>query len=404
MTHDRQGGATGARSGGPELSTEAFSRRLSFYYAALCLVFGVHMPFFPVWLAAKELDARAIGLVLALPLIVRVLTVPFIAREVDRRNALQLAIVIASLASVAAYSALAFAQGGMSILIGFVVASIAFTPIMPLTEAYALQELHRRGRVYGPVRLWGSVSFIAATIGAGYVADLIAPVHLIWVIVAMLAGNALATLSLPRTAPHAIAEESAPRAGALLRNPAFLAVIAAAGLIQASHATYYGFSTIDWRAAGLDGVTIGGLWSIGVVVEIILFAYSGRLPPVFGPANLLMIGAAGAVLRWALLAANPPFWMLPFLQTLHALSYGATHLGTLGLVVRIAPRRLGATAQSYLSIVLGLTMAVATGLAGWLYESYGAFSYAAMALIAGAGAAIALYGRPLWRAPEGSAT
>jgi PPP family 3-phenylpropionic acid transporter len=267
---------------------------------------------------------------------------------------------------------------------------------MPLTEAYALHELPRRGRAYGPVRLWGSVSFIVATIGAGYLADLIAPGQLIWVIVAMLAVNALGALLLPPTEPHPPVTE-APRASQLLRDPAFIAVIAAAGLIQASHATFYGFSTLDWKASGLGGVTIGVLWSIGVIVEIVLFAMSARLPPYLGPANLLLVGALAGLVRWAAMAASPPLWMLPLLQCLHALSYGATHLGTLGLVTRIAPRRLGATAQSYLSIVLGLTMAGATALAGALFEVYGALSYAAMALLAGAGAAIAIFARASWR-------
>jgi len=397
MAHDRRGRATGARTAKPDLSTGAFAARLSFYYAALCLVFGVHMPFFPVWLDAKGLDPGAIGLVLSLPMIVRVLTVPFIAREVDKRNALQLAILAGSFASVACYVMLAFANSGTAILIGFIAASIAFTPIMPLTEAYALHELNRRGTAYGPVRLWGSVSFIAATIAAGILADIIAPIQFIWVIVAMLGANALGALLLPPAGPHPPHEEAAPRASAFLRTPAFLAVAAAAGLIQASHATFYGFSTLDWKSVGFGGVTIGILWSIGVVAEIFLFAVSGRFPPLLSPANLLLIGALAGVVRWTAMAMSPPFWLLPILQCLHALSYGATHLGTLGIVTRIAPSRRGATAQSYLSIVLGLTMAGMTALAGTLYEAYGALSYAAMALAAGMGALIALYGRAHWR-------
>jgi PPP family 3-phenylpropionic acid transporter len=397
MTHDRGGRATLARAEKPDLSTGAFAIRLSIYYAALCLFFGVHMPFFPVWLDAKGLDARAIGMVLALPMVVRVLTVPFIAREADRRNAVQAAILTASFASVACYVLLAFADGTAAILTGFVLASIAFTPIMPLTEAYALQELHRRKRAYGPVRLWGSVSFIGATILAGILSDLIAPVQFIWVIVAMLAVNALGALVLPPAAPHPPQEATPARAGALLRQPAFLALAAAAGLIQASHATYYGFSTLDWKSAGFGGVTIGVLWSIGVVVEIVLFALSGRFPPRLSPANLLLIGGLAGVLRWSAMAMSPPFWLLPPLQVLHALSYAATHLGTMGLISRIVPRRIGATAQSYLSIVLGLTMAGMTALAGTLYEAYGALSYAAMALAAGAGAAVALASRAAWR-------
>ena len=82
----------------------------------------------------------------------------------------------------------------------------------------------------------------------------------------------------------------------------------AAGLIQASHALYYGFATLDWQAAGLDGVTIGALWALGVIAEIALFAVADRLR--VGPAILLSIGAAGAVLRWGVMAFDPPLPLL----------------------------------------------------------------------------------------------
>jgi PPP family 3-phenylpropionic acid transporter len=77
-------------------------------------------------------------------------------------------------------------------------------------------------------------------------------------------------------------------------------------------------------------------------------------------------------------------------QCLHALSFGATHLGSLAYVARAAPAGLGATAQGYLSVALGLTIAGATSAAGLLYAEFGAAAYGAMALIAGAGGLCAL--------------
>ena len=71
----------------------------------------------------------------------------------------------------------------------------------------------------------------------------------------------------------------------------------------------------------------------------------------------------------------------------HALSFGATYLGALAFVARHAPAGQGATAQGYLSVAHGLTMAGATGLAGWLYGAFGSRAYAAMALAAVVGGA-----------------
>ena len=98
-----------------------------------------------------------------------------------------------------------------------------------------------------------------------------------------------------------------------------------------------------------------------------------------------MIGAAGAALRWGAMALDPPALLLPWLQLLHAASFGATHLGALGFVSHNAPPGQSATAQGYLAIALGVAMAAATGLSGWLYGAFGSRAYAAMALAAVAG-------------------
>jgi hypothetical protein len=140
----------------------------------------------------------------------------------------------------------------------------------------------------------------------------------------------------------------------LLRDPGFIAVAAAASLIQGSHALYYSFSTIDWQAAGFGGGTIGVLWALGVLAEIVLFALSARLPAAFSPSVLILIGGTGALVRWTAMALDPPGALLPLLQCLHGLSFGATHLGTLAFIGRAAPAGLAATAQGYLAVSIGV--------------------------------------------------
>ena len=106
------------------------------------------------------------------------------------------------------------------------------TPVMPLTETYALRGLAARGRAYGPVRLWGSLAFIVGTFGAGFAADVLPARHLIWLIVAASVMAALAALTmlapLSTGAPRR-GHRPAPRKN-LLRDKAFIAVVAAASL------------------------------------------------------------------------------------------------------------------------------------------------------------------------------
>lgn len=367
-----------------------FASRLAALYAAIFVMGGIQLPFFPLWLKAKGLDAGEIGLVLAAPMVVRMLAIPFATRTADRRDALREALVVATLASVAGYLLLGLASGVVAILAAFVIASLAYTPVMPLAETYALKGLGARGRTYGPVRLWGSAAFIVGSFLAGIAADTIPARHLIWLILAgtvmvALAAVTLAPLGVAPSAPH-----ERPPSKRLLRDPVFLAVLASASLIQASHAVYYGFSALAWRGQGYDGTTIAALWALGVVAEIVLFAVQGRLPAALTPTVLLMIGALGGVLRWGVMAFDPSAVALPALQALHALTFGASHLGALMFMSRTVPAGQGATAQGYLAIAMGLVMAAATGLSGLLYETFGAASYAAMALAAIAGGACAL--------------
>jgi MFS transporter, PPP family, 3-phenylpropionic acid transporter len=377
-------------SADPQIPTgTAFAWRIAAFYAALFVVLGVQMPFLPVWLAARGLDAGAIGLVLAIPMVVRLFAIPLATHRADRHDALRAALVIASCAAALGYLGLALAPSIAAIVVAYALTSLFYTPIMSLTEAYALRGLMRHGRAYGPVRMWGSVAFIGGTLGAGLALDVMAAGNLIWLIVAAMALTAAAACALAPLKLRATgAAAKAASARALLRVPALLWGVAAASLIQASHAVYYGFSALDWKAAGFDGGTIGVLWSVGVVAEIALFAVSGRLA--VSATTLLAIGAAGGALRWGTMALDLPLaWLVP-LQCLHALSFGATHLGSMALITRTVAPELGATAQGYFAVALGMVMAAVTAASGVLYARWGGSAYAAMALVAALGGVCAL--------------
>lgn len=361
-----------------------FAPRLAGLYIGLFIFSGVQLPFLPVWMRAKGIDPALIGLLVAVPSLVRVIGIPFAAREADRRDDLRLAIVVCAAASVAAFVLVALSAGTLAIFLTYAFAMLLYAPVMPLTETYALKGLSARGRAYGPVRLWGSFAFIAASFAAGAVLDVLPAQYLIWLLVAASGLVALAALVLlpvsTRTGGPAMPHFAWT---GLLRDRGFLAVLAAASLIQASHAVYYGFSVLQWRADGLDGGSIAALWAIGVLAEIVLFAFSGRLKT--SPTTLLTIGAFGGLVRWGIMAVNPPAALLPLLQILHALTFGTTYLGALTYVTRHAPEGQAATAQGHLAIAQSVAMALLSALSGLLYANFGAASYAAMALAAVAG-------------------
>lgn len=362
-----------------------FLLRLALLYSSVFLAIGVQVPFLPVWLAAKGLDERTIGAVLSAAAIARVIAVPLGTRAADHFANLKAALLLATTAAAISLTFAGTANRVLPILVAFSLAVAAGATALPLIETYALQSLAARGAPYGPTRLWGSVAFIVGNLGAGFLIAVVAPVNFIWVIVAAYWLVVPIAMTMPPAATPAT--ESRP-SGLFLRTPGLIAVVVASGLIQSSHSLFYGFSTLQWSQAGLDGVTIGALWAIGVVAEIILFAASGRLPAGFGPIALLAAGAAGGGLRWAAMAFDPPVAALPVLQCLHGLSFGATHLGAMQFVARAVSPSRAATAQGILATAYGIMSAIAMALSGVLYASVGTTAYVAMALLCVAGGTV----------------
>ena len=177
--------------------------------------------------------------------------------------------------------------------------------MIPIAESQALAA-DRRGQIdYGRMRLWGSATFIAGSLGAGLlVADQGA-----WIVV-VLTATALAATVLATTQLPAEANRTTPPAGLgdalrLLTDRRMLILLATAGLLQASHAAYYGFSALSWRTAGYGEGTIAALWSLGVVAEIVLFALAKPISRQVGPRGLLALAALGGVVRWASLRPRP---------------------------------------------------------------------------------------------------
>ena len=97
------------------------------------------MPFFPAWLQAKGLDSRATGIVLAVPMFIRLISVPSLARLADRRNAFRGALISTAFGSASAYVVLSQVSGFVPIVLAVALAALATAPTMPMLDAYALK-------------------------------------------------------------------------------------------------------------------------------------------------------------------------------------------------------------------------------------------------------------------------
>jgi PPP family 3-phenylpropionic acid transporter len=383
----------------------SFAWRLGFLYAALFLVVGCYLPYFPVWLDWRRFGADQIAILLAAPLFTRILCTPVISFIADRIGGRRRILVGLAWGSLLSFLLLWASQGFWQMLLASIVLAVNFTTIMPLIETVAVSGLRNGAIDYGRVRLWGSLSFIAASFGSGLIIGTAGAEVVLPLLVASTALMVVGAHLLPHefagqgaAAPSVLRRLKLEDAFRLVRAPLFLLFLLAASLIQSSHSLLYSFGTLNWRAQGFPDGVIGLLWSVGVIAEVALFAVSGRVIAACGTARLLMLAGLAATLRWGVMAIEPPLWATALLQTLHAMSFGAAHLAAIHFLTHAVPEDRAATAQGvYAAVVAGLVMGTVTIASGPLYRNLAGEGYAVMALLALAGAACAFRLMQLWR-------
>ena len=106
-------------------------------------------------------------------------------------------------------------------------------------------------------------------------------------------------------------------------------------------------------------------------------------------------GGLAAIARWLGMASDPSLPLLAALQLGHGLSFGATHLGSVFLLVRLVDDRRSAQAQGWLAAAWALAMALLTNLSGQLSAAWGQAIYLPMAAAAAIG--LTLVAAVAWR-------
>ena len=366
------------------------AQRMALQYVLLFGATGVSLPFAGLWMRSQGLSGAEIGVLLAAPMLARVVTGPVLAVWADGFRYRRTPIALLGLVMAAGYGLAGVTDLAPIRAIGWFVGATAMAGLVPLTDVMTLRLAGRLGFNFSLPRGAGSAAFVVANIGMGalllrWPADGV----IVWLVAASLGLATVAAFALPtETVADGAAVAGLERfrgLGRLLADPVFMTAIFAIGAVQAAHAFQYGFSAILWKTQGISEAMTGWLWAFGVIVEIALMwlfePWRRRIG--VGPWSLLMVGSAAAVLRWSAMAFAPPLWLLWPLQALHALTFAATFLAGVQIVERLSPPE-GHTAAQTLSSVLsaGVLIGLATAASGPLYDRFGAGGYWAMAAMA----------------------
>ncbi|HYI87523.1 MAG TPA: MFS transporter, partial [Burkholderiales bacterium] len=216
--------------------------RLAAFYFLFFAYAGAYVAYFPLYLASRDLTAAEIAWVLALPALARIVAPTAWGALADRTGAHR-AIVAASCAVTAAGFALIPFTERIAWVIGLT--SLLSAGALPLVEAITLGSLAGQSGRYGPIRVWGSVGFMAVVLGGGAWLDRQPVATLPWALVIFMLATLLAALALPRGRVHVDAQR------ARLRLTPEIAALLGAGFCNAvAHGALYAFLSLHLTREG----------------------------------------------------------------------------------------------------------------------------------------------------------
>jgi len=347
--------------------------RLSAYYFFYFAFIGAFSPYFGLYLQSLSYNAWDIGLLMSQMQLMRVFG-PYLWGSLADRAARRVPVVrLAAVASLLGFFAFFLASDFVALLVAMALLAFFWSGALPLVETITFDHLREEAARYSRIRVWGSVGFVAAVMATGALLDSLPLPVLLWICVAMLVGILGCALVLPE-APQHVAAGEAPPLGDILRQPRVRALFAACFAMSVAHGALYVFYSIHLAAHGYGKTTIGALWSLGVLAEILVFAGMARLLQRFGMRGLLLASFAAAVLRFLLIGwgVDSPA-LVVFAQLLHGLTFGAFHATSIAAVNRWFPGRCQARGQAlYSSLSFGAGGLVGGLFSGWSWDALGA--------------------------------
>ncbi len=376
-----------------QLAPSTLHARLSAYYAGFYAVLGSLLPYFGLWLAARDLSPTQIGLIFSVHGATRVALPLAWGWVADRSGKRMWLIRLASLMALLGFVILPFAQSYAAILAAVVVFSVFWNATMPQFEAVTLGHLRITGGDYSRVRLWGSVGFVVAVVGLGYLFDVVSINYLPWIMLGFLAWMVVSASLIPDSLMLSAREAaSTTTIWDVLRQPVVIALLLVVFASQLSFAPYYSFFSLYLEREGYPPGQIGLLWAFGVVLEIWVFVYTGRLITRYGVHAMMVLALASTAVRWVLL---PPFVdnvpALLALQALHMSSFGIFHACSIFYIGHLFPAHLQGRGQAlYVTCGFGAGGSLGAWLSGWVWEHISPDTmYYAAGSVAAVGALIA---------------
>jgi len=350
-----------------------------FYFASL----GVVVPYWALYLNSLGFDAKAIGELMSILMVTKIVAPYLWSWIADHTGHCMKIIRIASICSTITFLGVFLNSSFWWLALVMLLFSFFWNATLPQFEANTMNYLGEDTHKYSVVRLWGSLGFVVAVIVIGAMLDDFG-YQLVPVSVLILYVFIVVSSFLVGDAPKKAHADDSGSILNIVKQPQVIALLLVCFLMQMSHGPYYTFYSIYLKQFNYSSSTLGWLWALGVIAEIILFMFMHKLMPKYGPRNLLIVALALTTLRWLLIGEFvESISMVIFAQCLHAASFGLYHAVAIELFHRNFKGKLQGRGQAlYSAVSFGAGGAIGTLLSGAYWDAYSPqiiFSAAALA-------------------------
>lgn len=364
MTQPGQSGPDQSRPGRVTL-------RFILWYVTVIGSIGALHPYLAVVLSRAGASGRELALVLLIFPVGLLLVGPAWAWVADRTGRSLRVLRLSLFFAVVGAGWMATADTWMGMLPGIVLVALSRVSCVSLVDVLVVRHKRLGPKRYGPIRLWGSIGFMAGAFATGYWLDTWwrAPLAASAALLALGFGVSFLLPSPASTSASGPAER--PPLSSLLRNRALMGLYLVAVVHIATISSYDSLFGLHAESVHMAQGLVGAAVALGVFAEVVVMALGHRLLGRFSARTLILIGLVSGIPRWLLTGGSDTPWILVATQSLHGLGFGAFWIGGVAWIHEHAPDRLRNTAQSlFLASGWGLGSLLAlSGAAVWLDDA-----------------------------------
>lgn len=355
--------------------TNALFWCLARFYFIYYFFVGLFTPYWGLYLQSLQFTTIQIGVLLSIFQFSRIFAPILWGWLADKTGRRAHWVRFISLIGLIGFIGIFFADSFYLILTIMMVMSIFTSSTLPLTESLTLLHLSssKANGNYSRIRLWGSIGFICASFSLGFIIDLKGINALIYAILL----THIVILFFAMHMPEKIIKDVTIKKRSILTvilNPQVICILIGCALMVSAHGLLYNFYSIFLRENNYSNFMIGILWSIGVVCEILIFLFIPKILKVINIKQIILISLAFAVLRFFLIGSYTDNLLIIILaQMMHALTFGAFHVGSIHMIEYFFNEDHHARGQSiYNSITYGVGGTVGGIGGGVMINNYGA--------------------------------